>query len=77
MPKQGVVPDELTAPFWAAANEHRLVIQHCKNCDRLQHPPAAECAGCSGLELDWQEMSGRGHIYGYGVVNDGPVRMLH
>ena len=77
MPKQGIVPDDLTAPFWAAANEHRLVIQHCTSCDRLQHPPADKCAGCSGLEFDWQEMSGRGHIYSYGVVHDGPVRMLH
>jgi hypothetical protein len=26
MAKQGVVPDELTKPFWDAANEGRLVI---------------------------------------------------
>ena len=38
MAKQGVVPDALTQPFWDAANEGRLVIQHCHACDRLQHP---------------------------------------
>ena len=40
MAKQGVVPDALTQPFWDAANEGRLVIQHCHACNRLQHPPA-------------------------------------
>jgi uncharacterized OB-fold protein len=76
MPKQGVVPDELTAPFWTAANEQRLVIQHCTNCNRLQHPPGVQCARCAEGKLEWQEMSGLGHIYSYAVVHDGPVRML-
>ena len=39
MAKQGVEPDELTRPFWDAANEERLVIQNCRSCDTLQHPP--------------------------------------
>ena len=39
MVKQGVIPDELTGPFWEAANEGRLVIQNCVSCDRLQNPP--------------------------------------
>lgn len=77
MPKQGVVPDDLTAPFWAAANEGRLVIQKCESCNRLQHPPARVCSDCRADTLSWAEMSGKGHIYNYGVVHDGPVRMLH
>ena len=39
MVKQGVVPDDLTAPFWDAANQSKLVIQNCRACNRLQHPP--------------------------------------
>jgi len=77
MAKQGVVPDELTKPFWDAANEERLVIQNCQACNRLQHPPAPRCAQCgSGDHLAWKEMSGRGKIYNYGVVYDCPVRLL-
>jgi uncharacterized OB-fold protein len=77
MAKQGVVPDALTQPFWDAANEGRLVIQHCHACNRLQHPPAPTCQQCgSGDHLGWQEMSGRGTIYNYGVVYDCPVRLL-
>lgn len=74
--KQGVVPDDLTRPFWEAANEERLVIQNCPACDRLQHPPAPSCAACGNENLDWKEVSGRGQIYNYGVVHDCPVRLL-
>jgi hypothetical protein len=76
MAKQGVVPDELTKPFWDAANEGRLVIQNCNPCNRLQHPPAPTCAQCGSADLTWKEMSGRGTIYNYGVVYDCPVRLL-
>lgn len=77
MPKQGVEPDELTRPFWDAANEGRLVIQNCQTCNRLQHPPAPTCHQCrSGDKLEWKQMSGRGTIYNYGVVYDCPVRLL-
>ena len=77
MVKQGVVPDELTKPFWDAANEGRLVIQNCVACDRLQNPPQPVCGQCgSGDNLDWKEMSGRGTIYNYCVVYDCPIRLL-
>ena len=77
MTKQGVTPDQLSQPFWDAANQERLVIQNCRACDRLQHPPAPACSQCgSGDELDWKDMSGRGTIYNYGVVHDCPVRLL-
>lgn len=77
MTKQGVIPDELTAPFWDAANQGQLVVQNCKTCDRLQHPPAPTCNQCgSGDDMEWKNMSGRGKIYNYGVVYDGPVRLL-
>ncbi len=77
MAKQGVVPDELTRPFWDAANEGRLVIQNCRACGRLQHPPAPACSQCAaGDSLEWRQVSGRGRIYHYGVVHDCPVRLL-
>ena len=77
MPKQGVVPDELTQPFWDAANEGRLVIQNCRACNRLQHPPAPKCRQCRSADtLEWKQMSGRGTIYNYGVVYDCPIKLL-
>tara|TARA_B100001146_G_C16069718_1_gene385889 strand:- start:238 stop:690 length:453 start_codon:yes stop_codon:yes gene_type:complete len=75
--KQSPVPDELSKPFWDAANEEKLVIQNCKSCERLHHPPKPECDLCgSGSHMEWKEMSGRGTIYNYGVVFDCPIRTL-
>ena len=77
MAKQSPVPDELSKPFRDAANKEKLVIQNCKSCERLHHPPKTECDLCgSGRHMEWKEMSGRGTIYNYGVVFDCPIRTL-
>ncbi len=77
MVKQGVAPDDLTRPFWEAANDERLVVQNCGSCDRLHFPPRPACDQCgSGDNLEWKEMSGRGKIYNYGVVYDCPIASL-
>ena len=77
MVKQGVIPDDLTRPFWEAASEGRLVIQNCTDCDRLQNPPLPACSQCgSGDALEWKQMSGRGAIYNYCVVYDCPIALL-
>ena len=75
--KQGVIPDALTAPFWEAAGEGKLVIQNCAICDRLQNPPLPACSACGSADgMGWKEMSGRGTIYNYCVVYDTPVALL-
>ncbi len=77
MVKQGVIPDNLTRPFWEAASEGRLVIQNCTDCDRLQNPPLPACAQCGSADgLEWKRMSGRGTIYNYCVVYDCPIGLL-
>ena len=77
MVKQGVAPDELTGPFWEAANDGRLVVQNCSACERLQNPPQPTCGECGSADsLDWKQMSGRGTIYNYCVVYDCPIAAL-
>ncbi len=77
MPKQSPIPDELDKPFYDALNQDRLVIQNCKACNRLQHPPMPTCNQCgSADQLEWREVSGHGTIYSYGVVYDSPVAVL-
>jgi uncharacterized OB-fold protein len=72
MPKVIPVPDELSKPFWDAVNEKRLVLQNCAACDMLQYPPRQTCAKCRSAEnLEWKEVSGRGHISSYIVIEDG------
>ena len=77
MVKQGVIPDELTKPFYDAANDDKLVIQNCTACNLLQHPPSTACRKCgSGDNMEWKGMSGKAKIYNYTVVYDTPIRML-
>lgn len=61
-------PDQWTAPFWAAAAEHRLVCARCGSCGRFRMPPSPFCPRCRSQALDWQELSGEGHVYTYTIV---------
>ena len=64
------LPEEttLTAPFWQAARENRLVIQCCSSCGRLRWPPEAACYECGSLDHEWAEMSGRAALYTWTVA---------
>ena len=83
MPKQSPLANELTKPFWDAANEERLVVQRCLACtDRrgltvLQFPPEPACVWCgSDQNLDWFQTSGRGTIQTHGVLHDAAQKQL-
>lgn len=59
-------PDAITAPFWEAASNGRLVLQYCTRCSRFWHFPVELCAVCRRADLlDWREVSGRGTVYSY------------
>jgi len=60
-------PDAVSAPFWSAAAEGRLLIQRCGACGQRQFFPRALCRAC-GSEPEWEEASGRGRVHTYTVV---------
>ena len=68
------VPDELTKPFWEAANQGRLVIQRCRECQQYYHPPQVVCPTCIESILSFEEVSGRGTVYSFSVMRDQRVR---
>ena len=55
-------------PFWEAAREGRLVLQHCDDCGKPIHYPRVACPHCGSVRIDWREASGRGTVYSYTVV---------
>ena len=57
--------DELTAPFWEAAADHRLVIQQCSACGLLRWPPSERCPSCHSGAPVWTELSGKGTLYSF------------
>jgi uncharacterized OB-fold protein len=73
MPRPIPEPDELSKPFWDAANEKRLVVHFCTACNTWQHPPREKCRDCGSDQLEWREPSGKGHISTCMVVDDGRI----
>lgn len=65
--------DDLTRPFWTAANEGRLIVQRCEACGRLQFPAAFRCRACGAEAPVWTEVSGRGVVHTFTVFH----RALH
>jgi len=58
--------------FWfEGARQHRLLIQRCKQCGTLRHPPRPMCAECRSYDWDVVDASGRGSVYSF-VVNHYP-----
>lgn len=53
----------LTAPFWEATREHRLLLQWCTACEQPVFYPRAVCPRCLGTELEWRESPGAGTVH--------------
>lgn len=71
-PPEVPAPDEVTAPWWEATREHRLLLQRCVPCHHLQHPPRAVCTRCGTTDLDWTTAAGRGVVDAHTVVHRAP-----
>ncbi|PZM97913.1 MAG: hypothetical protein DIU79_01405 [Actinobacteria bacterium] len=66
-------PDEITAPWWEATKEHKLLVQTCQACGTTQHPPRGVCIGCGSTEhLGWREAAGTGVVDSFTVVHRAP-----
>lgn len=65
-----IVPEEteLTAVYWEGARQGRLLVQCCRDCGSIWHPPSYTCRACMSFENDWIDASGRGTVHSYTVV---------
>ena len=61
------VEDPLTAPYWIAAREGRLVVQRCSACASLRWPPLPGCPECLHQEAEWTEVSPCGEVWSFVV----------
>jgi uncharacterized OB-fold protein len=68
-----LAPDVHTAPFWAAANEHRLAAPRCQACAKFVLPPTGWCPTCRSRDMEWVTLSGRARLYTYTIVRHAPV----
>ncbi len=66
-PMPGISDD--TRFFWEGARAGKLLIQRCKGCGELRHPPGPVCPSCHSFEWDTVEASGRGTVYSFVVMH--------
>ena len=59
--------------FWfEAARRERLVIQRCRGCEALRHPPGPCCPQCQSFDWDAVEASGRATVHSFVVAHPPP-----
>jgi len=66
-PRPGRV-SPVTRPFWEATAEGRFLIQRCGGCARAVFYPRPTCPHCGGLELAWEQASGRGTVHTFSIA---------
>ncbi|CUU57019.1 hypothetical protein Ga0074812_11034 [Parafrankia irregularis] len=64
------VPDEISAPYWAAAAGHVLAIARCARCGSFALPPDQACPHCGSTDPDYafEPVSGRGTVRSWTVI---------
>lgn len=55
-------------PFWEAARRGKLLLAHCKACNRPHWFPRVVCPMCGSHDIDWREASGCGTVYSVSVA---------
>ena len=74
-PRIAPVPDQDSAPYWAALAEGRLEIQHCPDCGHWTWPARPICSWCQGEGMAWEQVSGAGEVHSWIVTHQpyGPA----
>ena len=65
-------PTDLTCPYWQAAAQGELHMQHCGACGQWQFYPRPFCIHCEAEDLQWRAVSGLGRIYTYTINHRAP-----
>ncbi len=75
-PQASAKPKRLKPPmghdnswWWDAVENDQFLIQSCKSCNTLRHPPRPMCGKCQSLDWEGVEASGNGTIYSYTVMH--------
>lgn len=64
------IPDEISAPYWAACARHELCLAHCSDCGAVVHPPDVTCPSCNSLDprFTWEPVRGSGKVRSWTVI---------
>ena len=67
--KRAGTPTPDTQPYWDAARNHQLALPECLSCRRFYFYPRDHCPVCSGREVRWRAVSGRGFLHTYVIAH--------
>jgi uncharacterized OB-fold protein len=59
--------------WWEALEDGKLLIQKCKACGVLRHPPRPMCGECQSLEWETIESRGAGAVHSFVVIHHPQV----
>ncbi len=66
-------PTALSAPFWEAARQGKLVLQRCGACSAYRWTPQILCVRCQAEDFTWTEVSGKGCVHSHTTVHRAPL----
>ena len=55
--------------WWDGVQRGELLIQRCKKCGVLRHPPRPMCGECQSVEWDSVQASGSGTVYSHTILH--------
>ncbi|MDO9075479.1 MAG: OB-fold domain-containing protein [Rubrivivax sp.] len=55
--------DDANRPFWTAARQQQLALQHCGDCGEPRYPINHVCPHCLSDRFEWKTISGRGTVH--------------
>jgi uncharacterized OB-fold protein len=61
--------DPITAEYWRAARDHRLVVPRCAACGYRFWPPEVVCPECQHREFHWEEVGPTGVLWSYATYH--------
>ncbi|GAB92271.1 Zn-ribbon domain-containing OB-fold protein [Gordonia rhizosphera] len=73
MRRLGITPSVISAEFWKAADEHRLVVPRCNRTGTHFFPPERCVPGTLSTDWSYVESSGMGTVTTFTVVHRAPA----
>lgn len=65
-----------TAAYEQFLNDKKIMASKCMKCGVVHFPPRPICPACSGTEMEWKEIEGKGRLVAYTVIGVGPKPMI-
>ena len=62
-------PSIQSQPFWDGCARGELLLQRCKGCHTVWHPPSPPCPSCLSTDYEWTPASGKGTVYTFSVIH--------